>query len=220
MVQFNELRITPDSKYLIIDASVKDESYYNNITIDSIAIDNQDTYLSSGPSSKAKIINIEKEEEYLYSLPENNNCNPVLEDDSKSYCFTYTSETLSGKRHVRLYLNYQDLGMDLHSNMFFIYTITSGTPAPNTPCGMDNSITLGTVMDLYPIYRESMYCLEEMDNDCNIPKGLIDNILRIKSLELSVKTGNYPKAIQYWNKWFRNIKTSKTNTCNCYGTGY
>lgn len=219
MVQFNELRITPDSKYLVIDASVKDEPYYDNVAIDSIAIDTQDTYINSGPSSKAKIIDVEKEEEYLYSLPENNSCNPVLEDSDKSYCFTYTSEVLKGKKHVRIYLSSKDLGVDIQNNMFFVYIIAAGTPAPDTPCGMDNSITMGTVMDLYPMYRESVYRLEEMDDDCNIPKCLIDNILRIKSLELSVKTGNYPKAIQYWNKWFKDIKTVRTNTCNCYGTG-
>lgn len=52
MVQFNELRITPDGKRLIIDASVKDLQYYNDVYIDAIIIDTQDTYVANGPSTE------------------------------------------------------------------------------------------------------------------------------------------------------------------------
>lgn len=187
MVQFNDLTITPNGNCLNVEVSVKNEEYYNDILIETIVIDTQDTFISGGPSSKAIKVWERKEGDWI--------------------------------KEVSLTLNHQDLGMDLSTNIFFVYVIASGTPAPDTPCGMDNSITMGTVIDLYPIYRKSMYYLEEMNDSCNIPKDLIDNILRIKSLELSIKTGNYPKAIQYWNKWFKNIKTTKTNTCNCYGTG-
>ena len=51
MVQFNELRINPEGTKLIIDVSVKNSSYYNNVYIDSISIDTQDTFSTSGPSS-------------------------------------------------------------------------------------------------------------------------------------------------------------------------
>lgn len=51
MVTFNELRITPDGKKLIIDVSVSDLEYYENVYLDSIQIDTQDTFIESGPSS-------------------------------------------------------------------------------------------------------------------------------------------------------------------------
>ena len=51
MIQFNTLKITQDGKNLIINASVKNLSYYTNVLIGSIIIDNQDTYSVSGPSS-------------------------------------------------------------------------------------------------------------------------------------------------------------------------
>ena len=50
MVQFNELRITPDNKELIIDVSVKDLDIYTNVYLDYIMIDNQDTFIEDGPS--------------------------------------------------------------------------------------------------------------------------------------------------------------------------
>lgn len=192
MIRFNELRITPGSKCLIIDISVKDEPYYNNVFIDSVVIDTQNTYISSGPSNNP-----------IYTY--NNESEGITDDYSK--------------KNVRLTLKYQDLGLSLTDNIFFVYAIASGTPAADTPCGMDNSITLGTVINLYPIYCKTIQYLKELSNECNIPKNLIDMYLKIKALELSVKTGNYTQAISYWNKYFKNLK-DKSNpkilkNCGC-----
>lgn len=50
MVQFNELKfIAPN--ILQVDAQVIDLPYYENVYIDSIIIDTEDTYCESGPSS-------------------------------------------------------------------------------------------------------------------------------------------------------------------------
>lgn len=60
MVEFNELHIIEDT--LIIDVRVKDESYYTDVYLDSIAIDNQDTFVSEDyPSSKALDITFEED---------------------------------------------------------------------------------------------------------------------------------------------------------------
>ena len=53
MIKFNELRITPNNESLIIDVSIEDADYYQNVVLDSIIIDTQDTYVENGPSSKA-----------------------------------------------------------------------------------------------------------------------------------------------------------------------
>ena len=44
MIQFNTLSINPEGTELIIDVSVKSSMYYENIYIDKIVIDTQDTY--------------------------------------------------------------------------------------------------------------------------------------------------------------------------------
>lgn len=51
MIKFNELRVAKDGKSLIIDVSVRDLPYYDNVYIDKVAIDTQDTFISSGISS-------------------------------------------------------------------------------------------------------------------------------------------------------------------------
>ena len=53
MVTFNELRITPDGNTLIIDVAIKDLRYYDNVGLDTVLIDTQDTFTAEGPSSKA-----------------------------------------------------------------------------------------------------------------------------------------------------------------------
>lgn len=65
MIQFNKLSI--DSNNLYIDVQVKEDSYYKNVYLDRLYIDNQDSFIQSGPSSKA------------YSLPlVTNNLNFVI----------------------------------------------------------------------------------------------------------------------------------------------
>ena len=51
MIIFNNISISQDDKYLIIDAEIEDNVYYKDMYIDSVVIDNQDTYIQNGPSN-------------------------------------------------------------------------------------------------------------------------------------------------------------------------
>ena len=53
MLQFNELRITPDQKHLIIDVEVQPLEYYENVYVGAIVVDTQKTFSETGPSNKA-----------------------------------------------------------------------------------------------------------------------------------------------------------------------
>ena len=218
MLNFNELRITQDGKYLIIDASISNQDFYDNIILDRVIIDTQDTYIPNGPSSNP-IYEFKVVDAYdlTYSLPEECGCNPVLMDEDKSYCFTYGTSHL---RNIRLKLKAEDINTStLNNMMFFVYVIADGTPSENTPCGMANPIIMGAVSNLYPFYQSMMKYVKQIENNCEIPKKFIDFILRFKALELSIKVGNYPQAIKYWNKYFKNKigVVSTSSNCNCYG---
>lgn len=190
MIKFQELKVTKDGKHLIIDAVVKSLQYYKDIYIDAIIIDTQDTFISNGPSSNPI---------YYYEIPKSNNPEIV------------------GQKEVRLELDYMDLGVDINKTLFFVYIIAKGTPAANTPCNMDNATTLGVTANLYNYYNYMLQSMKEIENDCVIPKNFIDSILRFKALELSIKTGHYPQAIKYWNKFFINLENKVTNICSCHG---
>ena len=59
MVKFNELKITQNGEFLIIDVSIEDLPYYDNVYLESVIIDTQDTFLESGPSTEGKIVLME-----------------------------------------------------------------------------------------------------------------------------------------------------------------
>lgn len=194
MIQYNELQITSDGKYLIIDASVENSEYFTDMTISEIIIDNQDTYLDSGPSNKP-----------IY------NCKiSEIESNSNIYVDEY-------KRRIRFILSSEDLDIDLNTNLLFVYIIAEGTPAPNTPCGFDNKITVASVYNRYLIYKNYIYLLNEFNNQCKIPQKLIDSILQYKALTLCLSINNNVTAIEYWNNFYRNLKSNIDNyNCSCY----
>ncbi len=191
MIQFNELRVTPNGEKLVIDASIKGHRYYDDVYIDTVIIDTQDTYVANGPST---------EPVFYHEV--------VVDEDSG----------LEGKKRVRLELDSTSLNTPLCDTLFFVYVVAKGTPSEDTPCGMDNQTTLGVVANLYPVYRTLVNYMKEVENDCEVPKNFIDTLLRFKAIELSVRTGHYTQAIKYWNKFFRGIKGKTINTgCGCYG---
>lgn len=193
MVHFNELRITSDGRHLIIDVSVLSESYYKNVYIDSIVIDNQDTYVGSGPSSNPV---------YQYSVPD------VMSKLTKEYV---------SSKHVRLDLTPTDLPLN---GLLFVYVRTKGTPAADTPCGLDNITTLGTVTNMYPFYQQAMNYIGELANNCSVPQNFTDYILKMKGLELAVRTGNYTDAIKFYNKFFNGKENTviRKGGCGCGNT--
>lgn len=185
MITFNELRITKDGKYLIIDVSVRSQSYYDNIYLDSISIDTQDTYKDNGPSS------------------------------SIVYTKDITKESPSAK-HYRLEIPAGELS--LSDNMFFVYVKVKGTPASDTPCGMDEVYTLGVTFNPCALYNTMMSYVKEVGNTCSVPKNFIDMFLQYKALEISIETEHYMQAIEYYNSFIKDIKSvAVSKTCNCYG---
>lgn len=184
MVQFNELTISPDGKHLVIDVSVKDEPYYKNVYIDSILIDNADTYVESSVSST-----------------------PVYE---------YTLDSSKKRKSFRLDLTPLDLVSGNLEGLLFVYVRTKGTPTADTPCGKDNITTMGTVVNLYPLYTKGMNYIKELASTCQVPQNFTKFLLEMKALELAVRTGHYVQAINYYNRFFSNM-TIISNTCGCHG---
>lgn len=63
MIEFKELRVSPDGRSLIIDVKISNDPIYEDIFIDTIFIDTDETYIDNGPSSKSiyqKSFNLEK----------------------------------------------------------------------------------------------------------------------------------------------------------------
>lgn len=196
MIQFNTLKITQDGKNLIINASVKNLSYYTNVLIGSIVIDNQDTYSTRGPSS-----------------------NPIYRHSFAGKDLV-TDEEIAGLKNISITISAKELldnNGDLNDDILYVYLIAVGTPSADTPCGMDNVNTLGVALNLRPIYNNGINYIKQVESTCEIPKDFIDFILRYKALDLALKTENYIQANKYWNKFFKNnnVVSLNTNSCGC-----
>lgn len=181
MIQFNELRITPDAKYLIIEAEVKPDSYFDNIYINSITV------------SKVKdIYNNEGSEKEIFID------NDIINSDK-----AVNIELKEGKvRKVRYIIdNNILLPNDRLRNAFISVTIeTSGNSG--APEGYANSRVTASVVDLYPFYIKTLLNIKVLDSLCSNSDELVDCILKFKALELAFKTGNANLAKQYWFKYF------------------
>lgn len=218
MIAIHECRITDDGKYLIIDASVLNNSYYKNVYIESVIIDTDKTYQEGGYSYNPIY------EKSFQGGPHKITtagcgCNQITTDTNCECGDVYTDNNY-GIKTIRLVLDKNDLpGADLNENIFFVYIKATGYPEPGTPCGMDNEVTLGIAYNLRPLYNQAMGYIKEIGNSCDIPRGFIDMILRLKALELAFKTGHYKVAIEHWYNLFKNKKTvSRGRRCGCNGS--
>lgn len=256
MIKFTDLRVTKDGKQLIIGAKVKEDSYYNDVYIDKVIIDTEETFSPTGPSSQGIEINIheEKKEEvtftgklyngefyyfvdghadldrgpfphikwgyytdidgdvgilYIWDGTQYIQVDPNAEEKEAIY-----------PKEIYLTLDKTDLAnITVDNHLFYIYIIAGGAPESDCPCGMDNQTTLGVTMYTGHYYDDFMNYIKELGDDCNIPQGLIDYILRYKVLVNSIDTGHYTEANKFYSKWFKegySIPMSKYN-CGCYG---
>lgn len=53
MIRFATLKASGECRQLVIDASIESYSFYDDVYIDSVVIDTQDTFMTSGPSSSS-----------------------------------------------------------------------------------------------------------------------------------------------------------------------
>ena len=192
MIHYNNLYITEDSKCLVID----------------VAIDTQDTFVPNGPSNKAKVFTIRKNE--LDKVYTSNNEGVFVDD---TYVYVRDTDKL---KHIKLYLTSKELGVNLSKDMLFVYTIATGIPAPDTPCNCDVNKILSVVVNTYEVYKSIVPLIKEIAETCKEPTSFINRELQIKAVEYAIKSGNYILAIKYWRKYFmNNITATSLNKCNC-----
>lgn len=177
MINFNELRITPDAKFLIIDVQVDPLDYYKDVYLDTIVVYTQQQYSSLGPSGT-----------------------PI---------FTKPCE---GMKHYRTVIDIDSIS----NNIFFVEVLTTGDASEDAPCGMSTTPKLGITYNKYPIYQQGMKMLRNMDN-CEPNGDVINYILQQKAFDLSLKTGDYDKAKQYWDIFFNDKERVIKSNCGCHG---
>lgn len=183
MIKFTELRVQKER--LTIVAEVREiDDYYDNIYIDKIIIDTQDTLTTSGPSANP-----------IYSV--------TVDGNKKKFSISLSSTELGG--------------VDIDHTMFFVYAVAKGIPAPDTPCGYDDTPSVGVTFSLCPIYNTTMGYIKQVENSCEIPKDFINMIIQLKAIQYSVNSGHFTQAVKYYNKFYKNLSVNTSHTCGCHG---
>lgn len=191
MLQWNELRITEDSKHLIIDVQVQNLDYYKNVHLQSLYMNvykESSDYVAPIPDSKSILL-------WQYEPPQG-----------------VTEEEEHKPKHIRKFIDIEGLS----ENLFFVYAIAEGEPTEDTPCGCKDHVLMGVVYNNQDLYRNSINAISAT-NTCTPNQELIDYILNVKLFEFSLKAGNYRAAIDFWNTTFKNNNKTFKKSCGCHG---
>ena len=202
MVVFNELLVTNGK--LIIDVSIEDICYYENMFIE-----------------KIKVSDIKEEYKYEYKatvVPE------VLDSICQSFFGVVPKEkeviedgnTTSLKRkRIRLELKPSDLKLkNLNEHLFIINVEVGGIPDPNTPCTMDEKSNIAYTYYAKDWYDKSMNFIR---NSSDIDDGFVDFILKKEALDLALNCGNLTKASEYFDLLKTKEAPSNNKACKCNG---
>lgn len=183
MIYFNTLNILAKDKTLVLDIAVPTSTYFNNVYIDKILIDTQDTFTIDSPSATP-----------IYSYIDTT-------DTRKNLSLFLTEDMLN--------ISASENSINLDSDLLYVYVITKGDMATDTPIALQSNITLKTIYNSYSILQNSMLYIKELKNTSKIPKNFIDYILRKKALDISILTENYTHANLIWEEYFKQylIKT-------------
>lgn len=201
MIQFNELRITEDSKCLIIDVSVIDEPYYKDVYITGIAIDNQRTFIPNSYQHSGEGFQYPEDDVLNNEEIRTKHLRVILKEED----FIYYGQDGKKIRNISL------------RDLLFVYVLTTGTPTEDAPCKYIDKYPMATVVNMYPFYQEAMYNIKEVTRNCSVSPNFTNYILRLKALELAIRTCNYEEAIKYF-KWFFSGKLRATYSkggCAC-----
>lgn len=195
MILFDQLRISDDGKRMYISIHVNRASYFDDIYLDEIVITTADKVLETSPTIPS--------EDYIYKKVFDNGMKEadivLLPTDFNEH---FTKSNFS-------------------SDLFFVYVKVKGTPDPCTPCRLDEEVTLGVTFDESLLYQQVMQFTKSLAEDCNIPVGFTDFILKWNAFKAAVETEHYIPAINYYQQLFDNtvgISAKGTSKpCGCHG---
>ena len=214
-VIFDQLRISDDGKNLFIDVHVNSERYFDNMYIDRITICTEEQVSETHPKTYGS--------KFVYqgsiccNMPckHNRKISMVLSKADLDKAFNNTS---SGKPVRKGPIATEPLEGGFSRHMLFVYLECGGIPAPDTPCGLDEFVTLGVTYDYGLLYYNAMRLTRELADKCRAPTGFIDFILNYNALKVAVETDHYVPAVKFWKSLQEFTHGGRsTKHCGCHG---
>jgi hypothetical protein len=120
-------------------------------------------------------------------------------------------------KEVHLELGKGDILPSLQDNLFILTVKAKGTPAADTPCGLDSQTNTMATVDFNKVYCTLLSNIKDSASLCEPPRAFIDKYIQYKGLQIAMITKKYLKAIEFYNKFFKNMKYTYTKKCGCHG---
>lgn len=111
---------------------------------------------------------------------------------------------------------HRTIEMPVPADLVFIWVKTSKPSRYDLPCSYKGTTDIGVAFDRTKLFKAGLNLLNGLDG-CSPNVNFINNLLQMKAFEVALKTGNFSRAIEWWNKFFKN-KTVKKN-CGSKGDG-
>lgn len=190
MIVFNELRLDLESNSIVIDISVAENTYYNNIYIKEIYISTQEDYsdLTRGTLVHTEDVNNTKHKRIV--LP------------------------VSSLKILGVPIN----GEYVKDNLFFVKVTTRGDLGEGSPYKTKPEYIQGITFSVESIYNTMMQFIKEIETKGVVSKDFIDYFMIFEALRVSVDTGHHSATINIFNKFFKDKLGIPLTTTNCiYG---
>jgi hypothetical protein len=200
-VIFDQLRLSDDGKRILINAHVNKARYFDGIYIKNITITSADRVSETNPHVPTK--------NYLYRRD--------FESGTKSIDLVLTANDLMRNWEKEISkMVFKET--DMSGTLFFVYIECAGTPSIDTPCRLDEMLTVGVTFDEKLLYQRTMDYVKRLSDDCNVPIGFIDFILLWNAFKASIETDHFIPAIRFWNMLFGDWNKGNTSKgCGCHG---
>lgn len=203
MIIFDELRITNDGEYLVIDARVRKEKIYKNVTIKEVWIGTHKNYSENGATGIQIPLTLSE-----------------TTDPSKRILMRLSSLDINSRPHKEID------EVDLKKDLIYVYIETTPLEdidnCPSLPCDMMSTHNIGVTMYMSNFYNTFMNYIKEIEciNNCEgrVPQNLIDFILRYITLTTAIDSKHFIKANELFEKWFSGKYNININSsCGCNG---
>ena len=136
--------------------------------------------------------------------------------DLVTNAIVYTKVIDTQVKNIDLEIQPNEVLTDFDKSLYKVVVSTKGTIKVDVPCGSDIPQVEEVIYDKYNRFKYRKFKLDEYLNStsCDIPKDLIDAILRDKYLDMAILTGDYLNALQLFTESTK-ITDIKSTGCGC-----
>lgn len=210
MVIFDQLRLSDDAQKMFINVHVNTAAYFARMYIKRLVIVTSDKVTEASCKHKYPTDANGKPVDYIYMKE--------FEDYTKEVDLVLTVNDFIKTWETEVSrMNFKR--EEMSKTLFFVYVECEGIVASDTPCTMDEPVSVGVTFDEKLLYQKTMGYVKDLADECKVPSAFANFILLWYAFKAAVVTEHFIDAIKYWKWLFDEYSTEGVTTkgCGCHG---